>query len=76
MKTNPDYVDAPYEESRWTPILGMHRLSEVYRTDTDKEVILLLGIFDQNGKWIGSEERRITKRLYPDWRMNQDFEPE
>ena len=67
-KPNPNWVEAPLEEARWTPELGPHLLREKSKRIEGNEMVIVMEITTV-GKVIGTEERRFPRTFI---RQNYD----
>lgn len=60
-KPNPNWVEAPMEQARWTVEHGVHTAREFSRFESDGNLIVLLVLKRPDGIAIGIEEARFPK---------------
>lgn len=61
---NPNWVEAPYEQARWTPELGEHFLKESGRLPDGSIVLDVI----KDGNVIGRETIPFTSFNHSQWR--------
>lgn len=68
---NPNWVNAPIEEARWTSELGAHLAREKSQRIEGNQIVIKLELTDEAGRVIGSEERRFPRKF-----ITQDYQAE